>query len=299
MMVLSIAPIQAYSQQNVSGTPIFTVNLAEYLHQRTNLAQIVSVLDQHTLIIAESRLGDYSSINFWDMKTGKIKSQLALPTQIDSSSVLLSPDNSELLAYEDVLITPNSYYHPHKLFCWSMRTKKLIKTIDVGQNFQIYGAVLLSNSSNKAIVTVGPLPTGIGHILYINLTTAIVYNNIKYDYSVLMKRTIVIYSPNGKIMACVYPADEISPNRIDFLETKSGKILSVFHGDFNKHIVSFPIFSSPTHRSFVTTSFITSKRNISLLFCSHTTQGSNAYPMYPVILDMPFSCPNKGWNSGI
>lgn len=217
------------------------------LHQLQSQAiqgdlRVVALPTQSQIVTAQSDLTGHSAINIWRKRSRAwVKFTLASPTPIEENSVSLSTDSHFLLASETTVTNGNVYYEPHRLFVWDLHTLKLIRTVDIGQSSHIYASAFVSGKSDQAILTARD--GVVNKLLRVNLLTGKLLYEQVYPDGTLLIRDQILFSPQGRSMACVYPAGEVSPNRVDFFDTESGKIARTLQGsDSVKGEISVPFF---------------------------------------------------------
>lgn len=230
-------------EQNKTVQPEFTINLRDYHNPDIYRGEFnIAILNSHEIVTAEYNLAGKYEFDLRNLRSGVLQPHASLPVPVDATSLLIVPAPHSVLVSESVVITSSTYYHPHRMFLVDTQTGKLLKTIDVGPNYHIYTSAVLPGKQNDVVVAAGGLNGKASSLLHINLNTGKIKREVKYPDGPLLDQNGIFFSPNGEVMACAFPGDEMSPNRIDFLETTSGKKLSVFHGDFSKHTVNAPTF---------------------------------------------------------
>ena len=230
-------------KQNKATRPEFTINLRNYHNPDIYRGEFnIAILNSHEIVTAEYNLAGKYDFDLRNLKSGRVQPHDPLPSPVDATSLLIVPALHSILFSESVVITSSTYYHPHRMFLIDIQTGRLLKTIDVGPNYHIYTSAVLPNKQNDVVVAARGPNGNANSLLYINLHTGKVKQEVKYPDGPLLDQDDIIFSPNGKTMACIYPGDEMSPDRIDFLETNTGKKLSAFQGDFSKHTIKAPAF---------------------------------------------------------
>ena len=237
-----MARISAALCDSMPDHPVVVITLRQ-MHSQNILSdlRVITLLSKTKIITAESDLIGHSAIDVWSNQSKKwIKTSLSSPAPIEQDSVCISSDAHFLLACESTIIKRNIYYSPHRLFVWDLKKPKLIKTFDVGQNFHLYGVAFLSKTSDQIVLTAREGETN--KLLNVVLSTDTITLKKDYPDGTFLMHDQILFSPDGKQVACVYPTGEISPNRIDFLDVPTDHLIQTLPGNFSDRIIATPYF---------------------------------------------------------
>ncbi len=196
-----------------------------------------------------------STIDFWNLKNGKIASRIFPPQSecIKEGSVCVSPDGRKIIARQSSFCGVDSHIHyPRKIFVWRFQTKKLLRTIDIGRDLHLDEAKFLPFQSRVILVTYRKVvDTKLGIVGQKKYT-------IYYDSDSGKQLPHFRYAASQAVVASYYNPFSFSPNRKYLLNTvemgegehgsvtvmslKTGKSLANYEGDFDGRAVNGPAF---------------------------------------------------------
>ncbi len=201
------------------------------------------------------------SIDFWDMKSGRIKSHIVPPNTIQSYQLQTSPDSRLLIA-----ALPRLDPMGPRLLVWSLRTRKLLRDIPLGPHLDLTGApAFVPGRADEVLV---PVRYETGHrslqdasrsprVFRVNLSSGSIHKNVRNRLSpyIFGFSGQAVFSPDKRLLASVSPTGEGDTGDIDVVDTASGRRLCHFQGDFTQHPIQGAAFFLPGRRLFFNSTF--------------------------------------------
>jgi hypothetical protein len=242
---------------SAQAAPFARVDLTAYLHGET--PNVVKMLDNRTLItIREVKNG--SSIDFWDIKGGRIAHSIHSPLPLFPESAAVTRDGKTLAVMEDLAVNPDG--HIYRVLLFDLPARTLRRTLSYHGLFEVRGIVPAPNAPDQIIVSVTPTqPESVyrSKFLFVDTRSGRTVRQSKYQQSVppnpppdALDSSTTVFSPSGHRIAIVNPVGESSPGVIDVLNTQ-GTLLanykSVAIGDDTKAspaVISRVFFLSET-----------------------------------------------------
>lgn len=204
-----------------------------------------------------NRPGSRGGIDSWDLKRGHIVSRLVPPEQIDAGSVQASPHSRFLIATQELMGDARPIvYDPHRLFVWSLRTRKLLRTVEFGPRVNLDKVAFLPGRDDQVLVAARFSKNGVTnqqqHVFRVNLGSGRVQANARHRLSkyLLNYYAYTLFSSDGHLLARVDTLGEGQPGYVDVVDVKSGRLLRRFQGDFTRRPVYDGVFFLPGRRFF-------------------------------------------------
>lgn len=219
------------------------------------LYDVGSTDDDH-LIIVSSEDYPYSKgeILRWSIKSAKVVNRLPLSVLIDPADLSLVPNGKFLVADENKTDPSLPSVQSHRVTVIDSSTLRVVKTIDIGKENDISGLLIIPSDSKHIVVKLTSRVAVKNDFVYrndrfewLNIETGKIDKSLPYSQA--RGANSVQYSPDRKLLACLFQNDEDISDRlgiIDILDSETGKILWHIEGT-EKQSVGYPLFFiSPT-----------------------------------------------------
>jgi len=191
-------------------SPFARLDLREY---ENPLLQIPILLNSQTIVTASGYTQkSKSSIDYWDIRTGSIVHRIVPATDLDESSLTLSPDKKSIAAAEMVrLDSAENMRYPDRIYVYDLFRMKLLSTVILPWQESVTGVIYSTGSRSNLSVT---------SVLVDQDKPA----SIRYYFSSFNALT-------GKMTARVTEKNEININTASTVFSRSGNLLSVINED--------------------------------------------------------------------
>ena len=218
------------------------IDLSSYVELNYN-SRLIGFINSQTFVTARTTFDHGSSIDFWDTKSGRIISTILPPEPVYSGSVIISPDLRFIAGFQDVAsYLPKPIYNPHKIFIWDLPSHHLRKTIDLGNQIHLDGAIFYPGKTNIMILTAFDSTGTNDRIIYLNLNTGKQEKENHFALARELHHNNIIFSSDGKTMVGVFPAIESSQGLIDIFNFFTGKLISSYENTSDDYRIDEPYF---------------------------------------------------------
>lgn len=196
-----------------------------------------------------------STIDFWNLKSGKIESRIFPPKSecIGGGSVEVSPDGTKIIARQALFCGHDPHVRrPHQIYSWDLKTKKLLRTLDIGRDVHLDEAKFLPYQSKIILVKYRKyVDVKIGivgekrYTIYFDINTGKRLPHFRYAASEAVIAGYThssLFSPNRKYLLNTIEMGEGEPGSVTVSSLQTGKVLANHNGAFDGRATDGPAF---------------------------------------------------------
>ena len=187
------------------------IDLSNYFSLPGYDAGVYGLLDRNTLLTTKEPSSGASSIDFWDVKAGKIRASLRPPTPVSARRIELSPDGRTLVGIQDVApYSPYQVFNTHILYVWDLRRRRLVRTIDFGQHARVSAMCFLPGRKSQIVVTEDPTsgPSNFPQFLILDYLTGRPVRTVRDRDATNTSLSRRLFAPNGGTFFSAWSAGE-------------------------------------------------------------------------------------------
>lgn len=218
------------------------LDLDRYLHGYD--AGVYGLLDRNTLLTSRAPSAGAPSIDLWDVRTGKIRASIWPPTPVSAGSLGVSPDGRTLVGIQGIAsYLPHPVFNTHVLYVWDLGRKKLVRTIDFGQDARVFEWCFLPGRKPQIVVTEDPVsgPANFPRFLILDYLTGRPVRAVRDRDATNTSLSQRLFSPDGGTFFSVWSAGEGDlGGGFRVLSARSFRRLYALNGTPGKSVIDSP-----------------------------------------------------------
>ena len=217
------------------------VDLSQYVNRYAGA--VYGLLDRNTLLTTAEPSRGTPSIDFWDVRAGKVRTSIRPPTPVSAGSLAISPDGRTLVGIQSVAsYLPHPVFNTHVLYVWDLRRKRLARTIDLGQHTHAFVMCFLPGRKSQIIVTEDPTSgaTNFPGFLILDPLTGKPVRAVRCRDATNISLSRMLFSPDGKTFFSVWPHDEGSTGGFQVFSVPAFRFLYAFEGTKSRTVIDGP-----------------------------------------------------------
>lgn len=250
-IVLLALPLYAQSHAGQKSGVIHLIDFSRYVRYKA-FGSVFGLVDRNTPLTERSPFTGPCALDFWDVRTGKIRTTITPPTPV---GITISSDGRYMAglggtAKNHILES----YSFHVVYVWDLRTRHLVKTIELGAHASAFGFMFMPGAQHRLIVQEDPTndKTNFPQFLVLDALSGHAIQALRYQKATIAD---LVFSPDGKLLVGLCgDLTVFDTHPLRFLYEYPGKPLAdgVEHPEFfvsNRQVVYTPyLYDLQRHR---------------------------------------------------